>query len=266
MSSQLSKTVKTQWRAQTSGLRAMPSFIIIGTQRGGTTSLYSWLTADPDVAPATHKELHYFDGRNYDRGMRWYRSQFPILRPGQITGESTPHMLYNPVSPARAASDLPEQTRFVVLLRDPVERTLSHYWLSRRNGTEVEDLETALSLEGDRLAKEEGEFESGRYSYAHHKFSYTSRGDYATQLERWFKLVGRERLLIMESETLFADRDQLSKLTDWLKLKRRATPLPALNAADRSDVDPAIVSRLQEHFEPSNRRLFEMLGRPLWGQ
>ena len=54
----------------------LPSFLIIGAQRSGTTSLYRWLTARQDVAPALKKEVHYFDN-NYDRSLRWYRSHFP---------------------------------------------------------------------------------------------------------------------------------------------------------------------------------------------
>src|SRR3984885_6145785 len=161
----------------------MPAFIIIGASRSGTTSLYDWLTSHPDVSAATRKELHYFTDRNYHKGPRWYRSQFPLARPGRITGESTPQMLYHPLSPERAAADLPATTRFIALLRDPVDRAISHYWQIRRAGRESEDLETALSLEAERLSREMDDFRHGRLSRAHHKFSYMARGEYASQLD-----------------------------------------------------------------------------------
>jgi hypothetical protein len=260
----LQRSAHKEWRVASAGLRAMPSFVIIGAQRGGTTSLYDWLTSHPDVLPASQKELHFFDGKNYNRGMRWYRSRFPIARKGKITGESTPHMLYNPLSPRRAAALLPPTTRFIVLLRDPVERAISHYWLSRRSGAETEDLATAISLETRRLAPEQDAFLNGRYSYAHHKFSYVARGAYASQLQRWFADVDRARILVLESELLFEDIHELEKLTDWLGLAALPGPLPALNAAQRTETDPAVVASLQEHFHPENEQLFAFLGRRLW--
>ncbi len=259
----MTRTARERWRISSAQLRATPSFVIIGAQRAGTTSVYNWLTSHPDVRAAYQKELHFFDGKNYDRGVRWYRSRFPILRSGEITGESTPHMLYNPLSAPRAASDLPPSTHFIVLLRDPVERAISHYWLSRRSGAETEDLRTALSLEAQRLRPEESVFLDGRYSYAHHKFSYVARGDYAKQLQHWFRHVDRSRILVLESELLF-NAHELHKLTDRIGLKPLARPLPALNAAERTDTDPDVVACLSEYFQPLNENLFELLERRLW--
>ncbi|MFZ0665720.1 MAG: sulfotransferase [Acidimicrobiales bacterium] len=262
----LTRSARRQWRTKTAALRPLPSFIIIGAQRSGTTSLYNWITQHPDVAPASQKELHYFDGSNYDRGERWYRSQFPIVSGRRRSCESTPQMLYNPVSPKYVAKDLPSSTKFVVLLRDPVERALSHYWLSRKNGAETEEIVTAFALERERLAREDEAFRAGRYSYAHHKFSYVARGDYATQLARWFSCVDRDRMLVLESERLFSDQDRRLTLTSWLGLDPLSAPIPSLNSAPRSEIPLELISRLKEHFEPRNRQLFEMLGHPLWGQ
>jgi hypothetical protein len=264
VSFRLTRATKKQWRARTAAIRSLPSFIIIGAQRSGTTSLYNWITSHPDVAPASQKELHYFDGRNYEKGEKWYRAQFPLATDRRMTCESTPQMLYNPTAPARVEADLPGSTKFVVLLRNPVERALSHYWMSKGNGAEKEDLETALALEPVRLAQEEEAFQAGRYSYAHHKFSYAARGEYASQLTRWFSSIDQQRVLVLESESLFSDRDMQLQLTNWLGLAPLANPIPALNSAKRSDVKPEVVTRLQQHFEPMNRQLFELLGRPLW--
>src|SRR5262249_50395913 len=69
---------------------ALPDFIIVGAQRAGTTSLYSYLVQHPQILYASEKEVHYFD-INYERGMDWYRNHFPIAKPGNqsfITGEA----------------------------------------------------------------------------------------------------------------------------------------------------------------------------------
>ena len=242
----------------------MPAFVIIGAQRSGTTSVYNWLSLHPNVLPAYQKEVHFFDGKQYHRGERWYRSRFPITHGSTTAVEASPNMLYNLLSPERATALLPPSTRFIVLLRDPTERAISHYWLSRRSGAEKEDLETALSLEAQRLGPEEDAFQGGRYSYAHHKFSYVARGDYANQLRSWFSVAGRSRVIVLESELLFNDPQELDNLTDWLGLSRLARPLPALNAAARTETDPGTIASLREHFQPANEQLFDLLGRNLW--
>jgi hypothetical protein len=248
---QLSKSVKANFRVRSGSLREVPAFVIIGSQRSAIT-------------PATQKEMHYFDGKNYERGIEWYRAQFPLRRPGRITGESTPHMLFNPLAPMRAAKDLPGTTRFIVLLRDPAERAISHYWLSRRSGAETEDLGVAINLEDERLAPEEAAFQAGKYSYAHHKFSYASRGHYVDQLERWYEHVDPKRILVLESESLFNDRNKVEQVTEWLGLSPMEAPLPALNSAVRSDTDQAVAAHLRERFEDPNAKLFELLQRQFW--
>ncbi len=65
-------------RAATSGARMLPDFLMVGTQRGGTTSLFRALAAHPaTVQPNFHKGVHYFDV-NYPRGLPWYRGHFPV--------------------------------------------------------------------------------------------------------------------------------------------------------------------------------------------
>ena len=143
-SERTSHALDNAWRYATADLRGRPHFVILGTQRGGTSSLFRWLNAHPDVLRPTRKEIHYFD-IHYDKGARWYRSQFPLARRGKVTGEASPYMLYHPLAPARAARGLPRTTRLIVLLREPVERTVSDYWFSRRRRRfETESLERAI--------------------------------------------------------------------------------------------------------------------------
>src|SRR5947199_6934794 len=64
------------YRGITAPLRLLPDFLIIGTQRGGTTSLYHYLQAHPCIGPASTKEVHFFDMR-FNKGLAWYRGHFP---------------------------------------------------------------------------------------------------------------------------------------------------------------------------------------------
>ncbi|HXW35629.1 MAG TPA: sulfotransferase, partial [Acidimicrobiales bacterium] len=107
------------WRRTTVSFRPLPAFVIIGAQRSGTTSLATWLWQHPSVQHPREAEIHFFD-LHYEKGMRWYRAQFPLWRPRGATGETSPYMLYHPLAPARAARDLTDETRFIALLREPV--------------------------------------------------------------------------------------------------------------------------------------------------
>ena len=81
-----------------------PDFVIIGAQRGGTTSLHAYLSAHPQVRTPATKELHFLTDR-HERGLDWYLGQFPAsLSPGVITGEATPYALFHPLAPRRLAS------------------------------------------------------------------------------------------------------------------------------------------------------------------
>jgi hypothetical protein len=259
------------WRRATAARRSLPDFVILGTQRGGTTSLYDWMTGHPSVVPATKKEVHYFD-LHYARGEPWYRTHFPVARPGRVTGEASPYLLVHPLAPERCGRDLPESTQFIVVLREPVERAVSHYWHERRLKAETEPLAAALALEESRLAGEEERLRAGGRSFAHFHFSYATRGRYAEQLERWFAHVDRSRILVVESEAMFSDAAASARIIEWLGLAPMASPFPALNEAHRTvdeagaAADAEALRHLEESFQPDNERLFELLGYRLWGR
>ena len=79
-------------RRLTASRRRLPDFLVIGTQRGGTTSLYRHLVAHPQVESATpSKGVHYFD-KEPDKSLNWYRAHFPLARDGgPISGEGAPY-------------------------------------------------------------------------------------------------------------------------------------------------------------------------------
>ena len=128
---------------RTSDQRPLPDFLIIGTKRGGTTSLWRYLIQHPLVPrlfPAWNtKTSHYFE-ENFHRGEAWYRSHFPTARQRAAlerrhgappkAGEAAPLYMFHPLGSSRVATVMPG-VRLVVLLRDPVERAYSH-WKERR--------------------------------------------------------------------------------------------------------------------------------------
>lgn len=246
---------------------SMPHFLVIGAQRCGTTALFRYLAAHPQVQPATGKELQYFS-MHAGRGDRWYRGHFPAADGELRTFEASPYYLFHPAVPARVASALPE-ARFVVLLRDPVERAYSHYLHSRSLGVEPLAFGAALDAEADRLRAAVRYGEQTRA--AHHalrSFSYVGRGRYAEQLDRWFSHISPDRILIVRSENLYAHTSAVyGEILAFLELDpfrpgefarptRRADPGP-------SQLTPELRERLATEFAPHDARLARMLD---WAQ
>lgn len=255
-------------RRATSGLRLHPSFLVIGTQKGGTTSLYRYLMAHPDVRPPARKEVGFF-GYRYRNGFDWYRAQFPLALPGgsPVTGEASTSYLFHPAVPARVARHLPE-VRLVALLRDPVERAHSHYLHTKRSGREPLSFEDALEHEEERLAHIWPHLDDPGYAIPKGLglYSYKARGRYWEQLERWYGAFDRSRLLVLRSEDMFDDpAGTYARVLAFLGLRpwqpeRFKRHNPRVQA---ETIAPATRRALRRYFEPHNRVLYRELGHDL---
>jgi hypothetical protein len=240
----------------------VPDFVIIGAQRGGTTSLHAYLSAHPLVTTPTKKELHFLTDR-FERGLDWYLDQFSFSLPsGAITGEATPYALFHPLAPERLRQTAP-RAKLIALLRNPVDRAYSHYLLERSRGFEPLDFAAALDAEADRLAGEEAKIvnDPAYISESHKHASYLARGDYAPQLERWLAHVPREQLLILRSEDLYErPAETTSQVTAFLGIAPEVDiPFAAHNRSAGSPLEPVLRTRLQAHFAPKIARLEQRL-------
>ena len=219
----------------------LPEFIGLGTQKGGTTTLHRLLEQHPDVYLPACKEVHFFD-LNYDAGEGWYRNHFADAKPHHKCGEITPFYLFHPDVPDRIQNLLPK-ARMVVLLRDPVERTISQLFHARKRGFETLEPADALAAEPRRL-------QSGD-PVSLQKHSYLSRSRYLEQLDRYEVLFPREQLLILRSEDLFSTPESIwQKLLSFLQLTPIDLPeaLPRANAGDGlgDRIDPALRQQLRQ--------------------
>lgn len=261
-----------------SPMHLLPDFIIIGAERSGTTSLYSYLVEHPSIGTATEKELHYFDHK-YQQGLAWYRAQFPTTlhkyameRKGQqfITGEATPNYLFHPHVPKRVARLLP-RAKLIVLLRNPVSRAYSQYSRKINHGTETLSFEEAVTTEEERTRQEVERVFADEHYYStvfwHH--TYKMRGIYADQLQRWFEYFPREQFLILRSEDLYKEPGSMVKqVLGFLELPQVEPEslkegYQAHNSYTHTQpkMDPALREKLTAYFEPHNARLYELLGR-----
>lgn len=163
----------------------LPSFLVIGAMRSGTTTLAKHLSGHPQVFMAEPKELHYFLAeRNLPLGERWYRAHFEagsgLAQRGEASVTYTQYPRFEGVA-ERIAGLVPD-ARLVYLVRDPVERMRSHYEHEVAALVEHRPIGTALL---DRP-----------------KYLGTSR--YAMQLDRYRALFAREQLLVVTTEALSA--------------------------------------------------------------
>lgn len=264
-----SATAANWWR----GLRArghlLPAFIIIGAQRGGTTSLFNYLCQHPSIMAPKHREIHFFD-RNFERGIAWYRRHFPRPQRGDrpiISGESSPYYLFHPLVAQRTAAALPA-TKLIVLLRNPVDRAYSHYQHVLKKKKETLSFAAALDAEDKRLAGEDAKLHADPHYYSehHHRHAYTARGLYADQLRNWFKAFPREQFHIVKSEDMYQQPAAIVGKTlkflnpEWTR-DLGGGEFRQHNASESEPMSAFLRARLTEYFRPHNQRLYHLLGR-----
>ena len=262
----LRNAVWTYGRA-TAGARPLPDFLIIGAQKAGTTALYAYLRGHPAITGPSWKEVSYFD-RHYARGEAWYRGNFPnvVRARGKLVGEASPSYIFHPLGPERVKALVPE-ARLVALVRNPVDRALSHYHHEVALGREPLRFEDAIDAEEERLRGEEKRLaaEPGYFSQAWWSHAYKARGRYAEQLERWLELFPREQLLILPSEDLDTDPEWThAQVLEFLgATPHRLDSYPRVYERQYEAMDAETRERLAAEFEAPNRRLYELLGRDL---
>lgn len=250
--------------------RPPPDFVIVGAQRCGTTSLFRALAKHPammrNVIDA--KGVHYFD-TSYNQNAAWYFAHFAsqaerdnhAAKVGHkaIVGEASPYYLYHPAGAERMAQTIPN-AKIIVLLRDPIKRAISHHLHMVWEGHEsVENIDTALDLESDRLVGIEQRLVADRsfVSRPHQHYSYLARGHYAAQLERLYEHFDPDNVLVMATETLTGDsKSSLSKIQSFIGLEPDSSiDLEKRNASSKFEPRPETLKRLADEYIDSNKRL-----------
>lgn len=189
----------------------LPNAFIAGVQKSGTTTLHHLLDLHPDVFfPRAPQEIHFFDvEENFRKGIEWYEKHFRGWKGQRIVAQTSPLYFFEPAVPARIHAVVP-QARFIVILRNPVDRAYSHYWHEVKHGAETLPFEEALDREPKRI-------QDGFYGRRH--FSYVSRGEYATQFARFLTFFPKERFLALRFEDLVRDVDEIfRRCADFLEI------------------------------------------------
>ena len=135
--------IKRHFYYLTSSFRVLPNFFVIGPGRTGTTSLYHYLYQHPCIIKSAYDELGFWDD-NFHLGLNWYRSLFPTKFTQKkveskykkfLTYDVTPQLIRRPWTARRISSYFPN-AKLIVVLRNPVDKTYSHYYLSTMESNE----------------------------------------------------------------------------------------------------------------------------------
>lgn len=256
-------------------MRALPDFLVIGAQRSGTSSLYKYLGAHPNIVPSIRKEIEFFS-TEYAMGDSWYRAHFPLQSRlwalAKTTGvtpvcfEATPDYLLDPRAVGRAVEMLPN-AKIVVLVRDPVQRAFSHYHHNLRHSLETLSFEEALAAEDGRIA---GEYERidadpNYKALPLRRHSYVTRGLYADQLRPWLDAYG-DAVMVIPSAGLFGDtQGRLADLCSFVGVPAQSQReyrnySYSSQPAAKAQMQDGTRRLLAERFAEPNRDLFELLG------
>jgi len=180
---------------------SLPNFMCIGAAKSGTTTLYDILRQHPNVFTPSFKEPHFFDTPSiYSQGLKWYeKTYFKKVKQEKVVMDFTPSYLYEQKAAKRIYTDLGKDVKFVVLLRNPIDRAYSHYLHSKRDENESEDFLIALKKEKNKIKKAR----MNNDYLTELRCSYISQGHYYTMLKNYFEYFPIEHFLILHLEEEF---------------------------------------------------------------
>jgi hypothetical protein len=212
--------------------RVKPTFMIIGAQKCGTTSLHKYLLQHPRLISPEKKELHFFDKMGKE-AISNYNRQFPVrFFSNQLSFESTPSYLYYPLAAKRIFEYNPK-LKFIVLLRNPVERAYSAWNMFRKHAGLPEKIkvykknsekESSNRLYDFFYKNDFPSFETWMEMELSETFiakllepSIIKRGYYKKQIENWFSYFSKEQFLFIDSSELKKEPLKiLNNISDFL--------------------------------------------------
>lgn len=225
---------------------------IIGAQRSGTTLLAQALDMHPGLRFATpiRPEPKYLLRPEAEISVADYEARyFTDLPDAVMRGEKSTSYIEN-AEVARRIVRLFPGARCIALLRDPVERAVSNYWFSVQHGFEKRPPEQALDLAAESSKTVAGLSAS--------PFAYLKRGRYLDFLQIYADIIGRDKLLVLQTEQLIQDAEAWSRVYGFLELETLPPPsaLERANSMPREQpVEDATLAELAAHFAPHNAAL-----------
>ena len=269
-----STSLYLKYCALTGWTHVLPDYLIIGVTKCGTTSLYEYLSQHPDIYPPKGKEIDFFD-RLYSRGLNWYKAGFPsttrkfvtksLMKRQFVTGEATPRYMDTPHTLQRIKNVLPN-AKFIVLLRNPVDRAFSQYNMNLKNGYEYLTFQDAIKHERDRI---NGRYDNMRenenhYSWDYDLFAYVEHGVYYDLLKQWMTVFPKKQFMILQTEKFLQNPSavyyQVLRFLNLPKWEPSEYKLFKKSKYKKSKMEPSLRKELIEYFRPYNEKLYNLLG------
>jgi len=231
-----------------------PYFLIIGVQKGGTSALGSYLKSHPQLIISIPPEVHFFDN-NFEKGVHWYHSHFPMINlfsKKKIAYEKTPKYIWKE-SFGQRVSQYSRNLKFIIILRNPIERAFSSYNVKHWNWKE------RFSTFGEAIR-----FEIKNFEKIKQQDGLLIRGLYYQQLERFFRFIPKESLLILENNELRNDTlHVLNAVTKFLAIDefQKVESVGSLNIGNYEtgmELEDRVL--LQSFYAEPNSKLFKMIG------
>lgn len=203
------------------------SFVIAGTQKGGTSALDAYLRLSPKICmPHKTKEIHFFDTDQLfidgEPDYRLYHASFKLKDRHRLLGEVTPDYMYSEEF-ARRAHAYNSAMKIIITLRNPVERAFSHWNMFKALGYESLSFGEAIRPQGILARATSGE-ERWRLNQRNDEgigpFSYVERGFYVDQIRRIQSYFPARQILIIKQEELLDHHDAtLSSICKFLEVE-----------------------------------------------
>ncbi len=244
--------------------RALPNFLVIGAQKTGSTSFCYFLNQHPNLhfpVYSTLKEPHYFS-HYYDRGELWYRSLFPLytdLNKNDLIVDGSTCSILHPYAPERIHRLIPH-CKIILLLRNPVDRAISHYYACKDLKKETLPLEEAFKLENDHYDL--------IYSKPMDKLFrfYISVGRYIEHIRKFRQFFNKDQMLILSNDDFKKDpQGVLKQVYDYLGIQNdfKIDHFTNQNVGkyQKEAIPPKIYEYLYNYYKPYNKKLYDYLDR-----
>ena len=257
-------SLKRAYRIMTNQLRVLPDFVVIGSTKSGTTSLHYYLIQHPRII--SERNVHFFEYMQTN-SIEWYRAHFPTKAYKNFkkltVGEQTATYLFHPLIPKRIHTTIPN-AKFIVVLRNPVDRAYSNYTHQVREGIEKRTFEEAIKSELKRIeiCKNNSEYKINNDDFSNHViFSYLRHGIYVDFIKAWMEFFTKEQFLILPTYDLNNNRAKfLKQVFDYLNVQNfEIKDVERQNVGEYKKLDKSMRKFLVNYYRPHNERLFKLL-------
>tara|TARA_R110000823_G_scaffold28045_55_gene81606 strand:+ start:3703 stop:4395 length:693 start_codon:yes stop_codon:yes gene_type:complete len=179
-------------------------------------------------------------------------------------GEKSTSYIESPHA-AKAIYKMFPEAKIIIMLRNPVDRAISNYKFSKKNGFETLPIDEAMAYESKRQDWKK------LANVSVSPFAYKQRGIYVRYIDLWVELFGSENLMLLVSENLIGKRDKIQKIYERLQVDDSFLPkgvVERVNATDKNSISLGLRKKLEVFFSPWNKELERKYGLDLsvWGK